>query len=200
MTSSFLPPFFLRLLILAVPAILIARAGAAADIEAGKRKAETCVACHGPNGNSTNGAYPSLAGQTSRYLYLQLRDFKEGRRQDPVMSPMAANLSRDDMFDLAEYFSSQKPAPANFKPDPKRVSLGAKKSDEVICSMCHLGQLKGQNEIPRLAGQQPDYVVKQLKAFRSRTRTNDGGNMTSVSQGLSDDDIINLSHYIASLY
>ena len=66
--------------------------------------------------------------------------------------------------------------------------------------MCHLGELKGQNEIPRLAGQQPDYVIKQLKDFRERNRTNDAGNMTSVSKNLSDDDIANLAHYIASLY
>src|SRR6476661_1698696 len=173
------------LLALAIPAT---QAGAA-DAEAGKRKAETCFSCHGPGGNSTNGMYPALAGQTSRYLYLQLRDFKEERRKDPVMSPMAANLSKEDMQDLAEYFSSQKPTGSNFKPDPARVSAGAKKSGETLCSMCHLGGLKGQNEIPRLAGQQPDYVIKQLKDFRSRTRTNDGGNMTSVSQSLSDDDI-----------
>jgi len=184
------------LLALAIPAI---KAGAA-DADAGKRKAETCFSCHGPNGNSTNGTFPVLAGQTSRYLYLQLRDFKEGRRKDPVMSPMAANLSKEDMQDLAEYFSSQKPAGNDFKPDPARVAAGAKKSNEVLCSMCHLGGLKGQNEIPRLAGQQPDYVIKQLKDFRSRTRTNDGGNMTSVSQSLSDDDITNLAHYIASLF
>jgi cytochrome c553 len=184
------------LLALAIPAI----PAGAADAEAGKRKAETCFSCHGPGGNSTNGMFPTLAGQTSRYLYLQLRDFKEGRRKDPVMSPMAASLSKEDMQDLAEYFSSQKPAGNNFKPDPARVAAGGKKSNEVLCSMCHLGGLKGQNEIPRLAGQQPDYVMKQLKDFRSRTRTNDGGNMTSVSQGLSDDDITNLAHYIASLF
>ena len=144
--------------------------------------------------------FPTLAGQTSRYLYLQLRDFKDERRKDPVMSPMAANLSKEDMQDLAEYFSLQKPTGNNFKPDPARVSAGAKKSGEVLCSVCHLGGLKGQNEIPQLAGQQPDYVIKQLKDFRSRTRTNDGGNMTSVSKSLSDDDITNLAHYIGSLY
>jgi cytochrome c553 len=184
------------LLALALPAM---QAGAA-DAEAGKRKAETCVSCHGPGGNSSNNLFPTLAGQTSRYLYLQLRDFKEGRRKDPLMSPMAANLSKEDMQDLAKYFSSKKPAGNNFKPDPARVSAGAKKSNETLCSMCHLDRLKGQNEIPRLAGQQPDYVIKQLKDFRSRTRTNDGGNMTSVSQSLSDDDITNLAHYIGGLY
>jgi cytochrome c553 len=179
---------------------LIALPNQAADVEAGKKKAETCVACHGPSGNSTNGMYPTLAGQTSRYLYLQLRDFKEGRRKDPLMSPMAANLSREDMMDLAEYFSTQKQLPIKFQPDPQRLAAGAKKSDEVLCTMCHLGGLKGQNEIPKLAGQHPEYVTKQLKAFKERTRTNDAGSMTSVSQNLSDEDITNLAHYIASLY
>jgi cytochrome c553 len=179
---------------------LFATANATADAAAGKTKAETCMACHGPGGNSVNGMYPTLAGQTARYLFLQLRDFKEGRRNDPVMSPMAANLSREDMQDLADYFASQKPAGNNFKTDQGRVALGAKKADETLCTMCHLGQLKGQNEIPRLAGQQFEYVVKQLKDFKSKTRTNDAGNMTSVARTLSDEDIINLGHYITSLY
>jgi cytochrome c553 len=135
------------------------------------------------------------AGQDARNWLIS-----NGRRKNPVMSPMAANLSKEDMQDLAKYFSSKKPAGNNFKPDPARVSAGAKKSNETLCSMCHLDRLKGQNEIPRLAGQQPDYVIKQLKDFRSRTRTNDGGNMTSVSQSLSDDDITNLAHYIGGLY
>jgi cytochrome c553 len=186
----------LTLLALAIPAM----SASAVDAEAGKRKAETCVACHGPAGNSPNGMFPTLAGQTSRYLYLQLRDFKEERRRDPVMSPMAANLSKEDMQDLAEYFSTQKQAGNGFKADPARVKAGAAKSNEVLCAMCHLGELKGQNEIPRLAGQQPDYVIKQLKDFRERNRTNDGGNMTSVSKNLSDDDITNLAHYIGNLF
>jgi cytochrome c553 len=186
----------LLLLALAIPAL----SANAADVDAGKRKAEVCISCHGPAGNSTSGLFPTLAGQTSRYLYLQLRDFKEERRKDPVMSPMAANLSKEDMQDLAEYFSAQKQAANGFKADPAKVTAGAAKSSEVLCAMCHLGELKGQNEIPRLAGQQPDYVVKQLKDFRERKRTNDAGNMTSVSRNLSDDDIANLAQYIANLF
>jgi cytochrome c553 len=65
--------------------------------------------------------------------------------------------------------------------------------------MCHLGGFSGQNEIPRVAGQQYDYIVKQMRDFKARTRTNDAGNMTSVSQGLSDEDIENIAHYITSL-
>jgi cytochrome c553 len=163
-------------------------------------KVQICAACHGPNGNSTNPQYPLLAGQNARYLYLQLKDFKEGRRHDPQMDPMAAPLERDDMQALADYFSKQKQAPSGFKADPAKVAQGKKKSDEVLCPMCHLGEFVGQNEIPRVAGQQYAYVKKQLADFKAKRRTNDAGNMTSVAGTLSDDDIENLSQYIANLY
>jgi len=170
-----------------------------ADADAGKAKAAVCVACHGPAGNSTNPDYPVLAGQTARYLYLELRDFKAGRRSDPRMSPMAANLSPDDMHDLADYFAAQQPAPIAFKADPVKVDAGRKKAAEVLCTMCHLGGFTGQNEIPRVAGQQYPYIVKQLRDFRAHTRTNDAGSMTSVAKGLSDADIENLASYVANL-
>lgn len=171
-----------------------------ADVEAGKRKAEVCAACHGVDGNSTDPTYPVLAGQTARYLYLQLKDFKEGRRKNPVMSPMAAPLSKDDMLNLSEYFAAQKPKPIAFKADGEKVVAGRKKVDEVLCTMCHLGGFSGQNEIPRVAGQHYKYIVKQLQDFRARNRTNDAGNMTSVARTLNDADIDNLAHYIANLY
>ncbi|WP_241202369.1 MULTISPECIES: cytochrome c [unclassified Caballeronia] len=170
-----------------------------ADADAGKTKAVVCVACHGPMGNSTNPDYPVLAGQTARYLYLELRDFKAGRRSDPRMSPMAANLSPEDMHDLADYFASQQPLPVVFKADPIKVEAGRKKAAEILCTMCHLGGFIGQNEIPRVAGQHYQYIVKQLEDFRAHRRTNDAGSMTSVTTGLSDADIENLASYIVNL-
>lgn len=170
-----------------------------ADAQAGKAKAAACAACHGVDGNSTDPLIPSLAGQTLRYLYLQLNDFKAGRRTDPRMSPMAAGLGPQDALDLAEYFSTQKLQPLAFKADPARVERGRAKAAQVLCTMCHLGSFSGQNEIPRVAGQHPEYIAKQLKAFRAKTRTNDAGNMTSVARDLTDDDIENLSQYIANL-
>ena len=163
-------------------------------------KAAVCAACHGPNGNSTNPQYPILAAQNARYIYLQLKDFKEGRRHDPQMDPMAASLERDDMLALADYFSKQKQAPSGFKADPAKVALGKKKTDEVLCPMCHLGEFAGQNEIPRVAGQKYEYVKKQLADFKAKRRTNDAGNMTSVAATLSDADIEDLAQYIANLY
>jgi len=175
-----------------LPSVALAQAAA-------PTKAAVCVACHGPNGNSILALNPILAGQTSRYLYLQLRDFQEGRRSDPQMSPMVKDLSRDDMRELADYFAAQKPAPQNFKSDPQKVKLGRAKAEETLCTMCHLGGFAGQNEIPRVAGQHYDYVVKQLRDFKDKRRTNDAGNMTSVSRTLSDTDIENLGHFLAGL-
>lgn len=172
----------------------------AQDIEAGKKKAEACVACHGTNGNSPSGAFPTIAGQNARYIYLQLRDYKEGRRKNPMMSAIAAGLEKQDMQDLAAYFASQKQARTGFKAEPERIKAGAAKAEESLCAMCHLGGMAGQNEVPRLAGQHPEYIITQLKNFKARERTNDAGNMTSLAQTLSEEDITNLAHWINSLY
>ena len=169
------------------------------DIEAGRKKAEACVACHGPDGNSSVPQFPVLAGQTSRYLYLELRDFKEGRRKEPLMNPFVQPLGREDMLDLAAFFAAQKPRPTEFKVDDVRAARGKAKADETLCTMCHLGGFAGQNEIPRVAGQHYEYIVKQLKDFKNRVRTNDAGSMTSVARTLSDQDIEDLGHYLASL-
>ena len=185
---------------LAAAVFLAAVAPAAAqDMEAGRAKSQTCAACHGADGNSASGMFPNLAGQTWRYLYVQLKDYKEGRRSNPLMSPMAATLSREDMINVANFYAAQPLKPSTFKADEGKVNLGKAKADETLCTMCHLGGFLGQNEIPRVAGQQYDYIVQQLKDFKARNRTNDAGNMTSVGQTLSETDIENLGHYLTSL-
>jgi cytochrome c553 len=187
-------------LALAALATVGARAAWGQDVEAGRAKAAPCEACHGPNGNSTVPLFPILAGQTARYLYLQLRDFQEGRRHDLQMDPIVAPLSRQDLFDLAAFFAAQNPRPTAFTSDPQKASRGEKKAEETLCTMCHLKQFMGQNEIPRVAGQHYEYIVKQLRDFKTGTRTNDAGNMASVSKTLSDEDIDDLGHYLAGLY
>ncbi|MEO8120080.1 MAG: c-type cytochrome [Rhodoferax sp.] len=182
-----------------VSAGLLLAPAAAQDIEAGRAKSAACAACHGVDGNSVAGTFPNLAGQSWRYLYIQLQDFKAGRRSDPLMTPMALPLSRQDMIDIANYYAAQAAKPSSFKADEAKSKLGRAKADETLCAMCHLGEFAGQNEIPKVAGQQYDYIVKQLRDFKERKRTNDAGNMTSVAQTLNDTDIENLGHYITSL-
>jgi cytochrome c553 len=89
--------------------------------------------------------------------------------------------------------------PKGFKADPDKAALGKAKADETLCAMCHLGEFVGQNEIPKVAGQNFDYVIKTLKDFKAKNRTNDAGNMTSVASTLSEQDIENLGHYISGL-
>ena len=177
----------LALAILAVA--LVAVPCRAEDADAGKGKAAPCIACHGANGNSTNPVFPSLAGQTARYLFLELRDFKEGRRENPAMLPFVKDLAPADMQDLGAYFAAQRLADNGFKPDAARVARGKAKAAETLCTMCHLGGFAGQNEVPRVAAQNHDYIVKQLTDFKERRRTNDAGTMTSVSKTLKDQDI-----------
>jgi cytochrome c553 len=164
-----------------------------------RAKVEVCVSCHGEKGNSTDPYYPALAGQSSRYIFIQLNNFQERRRADPRMSAMAKNLSRDDMIALGDFFAAQKRTPIAPKIDPAKVEDGRKTSETAHCPACHLANFAGQSEIPRLAGQWPQYLKKQLEDFKARRRTDGNGAMTNVAGALSDTDIENLSQYIATL-
>lgn len=93
----------LALLIAALP--LTAAAGG--DPLAGKAKTATCQACHGLDGKSVLPEYPNLAGQYESYMEKALRDYRDGRRTNPIMSPMAANLSDQDILDLAAWYAQQ---------------------------------------------------------------------------------------------
>ena len=132
-------------------------------------------------------------------MYLELRDFQEGRRSDPLMSPIVVGMTRDDMRELSNYFARQKPPVQSFAADPAKARLGKLKADETLCTMCHLGGFAGQNEVQRVAGQHYDYIVKQLRDFKARARTNDAGSMTSVANTLNDQDIENLANYLVGL-
>lgn len=170
-----------------------------ADAAAGRQKAQPCTACHGPNGNSTNPAIPSLAAQPAQFIETQLFMFREGRRKDAQMSPMAVNLTNADMRDLAAFFSAQQHAPPAHSPPPDKVAAGRKLTQQNNCVQCHGPQLKGQQHIPRLAGQQLEYLRTQLRGFKASTRFDMDGVMTSAAQALSPADIDLLAEYLASL-
>ena len=205
---------------LAMPlACLLATAGAFAQAlpkaEPSKGRAivsQVCVACHGLDGNSTQSANPILAGQHASYMAKQLADFKAAggkpaQRPSNVMSAMVANLSADDMRNLAAYFALQKPRPRAAR-DADLVSLGqaiyrggvaAKKI--AACSACHGPNGVGvPTQFPRLAGQYAEYVSAQLRAFRAGARANDPNRMMrAIAEKLSDDEIAAVAEYISGL-
>lgn len=186
----------LKLLIFALTMILPSLAVMEAATAA---KSDSCAHCHGTDGNSTSSAYPSLAGQTRDYLYRQMKDFKEGRRKDSMMSPSIGMLSDQDMQELAEYFSAQSLVRSKFNADPAKVEQGKKIAQEAQCTACHQAAFKGLNEFPRVSRQKHPYIVKQLKDYRDGLRTNDNGLHAPAAKNLSDEQIEALAHYLASL-
>jgi len=182
-----------------VTAIAATPAAHAADAEAGRRKAESCAACHGPHGNSTIPTVPSLASQPPTYTYYQLVMFKRERRRDPQMSPFVVSLSDEDMQDLAAYYAAQTPATPPGTIDPARAETAARLVQQHFCSSCHTPALMGQKHIPRLAGQQREYLLKQLRRFKTQTAADLDGSMTTSAQPLTEQDIEALADYLAHL-
>jgi cytochrome c553 len=170
-----------------------------ADAELGRQKAQVCVACHGPGGNSAIPAVPALAGQPQQFIVTQLFMFREGKRKDAQMAPFAAKLSNADLNDLAAYFSAQPPAPPSRASTPEIAAAGRRITEQQNCVACHARNLMGQQHIPRLAGQQAEYLRTQLRGFKASTRFDMDGNMTSAAQGLSDADIEILADYLSGL-
>lgn len=177
----------------------IAQAAPAGDAAAGEKMAQqVCVACHGLD-KTLNNETPILSGQTWRYLYLQMKDFKEGRRTNEFMNPLMKDLSKKDMYNLAAYYADQENKAQNEQGDPALIDQGRKVAENALCTMCHLGGFKGQNEVPRVASQHYSYIVKQLIAFKNRERTNDAGTMAAYMSNVSKQEMEAVAAYVASL-
>jgi cytochrome c553 len=173
---------------------------------------QICVACHAADGNSVIAANPKLAGQFQEYLYKQLSSFKaqggkKAERENPVMAGMVANLSADDMRNVAAYFAAQKlrPATASSKElaaHGQKLWRGGNASSGVpACAGCHGPDGAGiPNQYPRLAGQFAEYLEAQLKLFRTGGRANDAnGMMRGVAAKMTDQEIKAVAEYAAGL-
>jgi cytochrome c553 len=186
---------------------LVSFAANAGDIEAGKTKSAVCSACHGADGNSTNGAWPSLAGQHASYIYKQLADFKAGRRNNASMTGMVALLNDEDMKNLAAFYESQQPKAMAF--DGDRIETGESiyrggitETKVAACMGCHApsGVGNGPAGWPSLKGQHPEYLVTQLQNFKQGTRANDTGKMMrNVVVRMSDEEMKAVAAYIAGI-
>ena len=183
----------------AVALLLAAAVAPAADPEAGRRKAQVCAACHGPDGNATIPGTPSLAGQPVFFTHWQLIKYRDGRRKDPQMSPLAEKLDDADMADLAAFYAAQPPRARPAATDAARVAAGRQLADLHHCTSCHRPGLTGQQQAARLAGQDFDYLLRLLRGFKARTASDLDGTMTVATQPLQDDEIVSLVHFLVSL-
>ena len=178
-----------------------------ASVEAGAAKAVVCQACHGANGNSANPEWPSLAGIGADYITEQLKNFKDGKRTNPVMMPNAATLKDEDMADLGAYFDSLtntglEADPSYWQAGQKLYRAGDPTRAIPACMACHGPTGRGNQpaKFPALRGQQSVYVIKQLNDYASGARTTGpNGIMQTISKRLAPDDIRNLASYLQGL-
>jgi cytochrome c553 len=212
---------FVKLFVLMAVAAVATPAMAAGDAEAGEAKAAPCAACHGQAGNAAIPTYPKLAGQGEEYLVKQLQDFKSGAHNNAIMAGQVANMSEQDMQDIAAYYAKQTAEAGQANPDlvaqGERLYRGGDMANNIpACSGCHgpAGQGMDAAMYPHLAGQNAQYTEDQLKAFRAAgrndlgdaviKRTNDGsaeepGMMQTIAAEMSDTQIKAVASFISGL-
>jgi cytochrome c553 len=166
-----------------------------------------CAACHGADGNSPIPVNPNLAGQHPEYLAKQLMDYKSGERKNPIMQPIAAGLSENDIRNLAAYFAAQTPR-LGVARDIDLAETGQKLyrggnagSGVAACAGCHSPTGAGvPAPFPRLKGQHPEYTATQLRAYRSGERANDpNSTMRTIASRMTEAEINAVAEYAAGL-
>jgi cytochrome c553 len=183
---------------IAAIAMLAPQSGPPAARAAGaEEKAALCSACHGTEGRPADPSIPVLWGQNEGYIYLQLRDFKLGNRNSPVMGPVAASLEKQDMKDLAAYFAA-KPWPRLDQPAaPADVAQHAEAiANSAGCKGCHLAAWQGDSVTPRVGGQGLSYLRTTMTQFRDGERKNNPW-MVALLKTYSEADIAAMASYLA---
>jgi cytochrome c553 len=171
-------------------------AALARTIEAGRERARFCNTCHGPDGSATRDNYPSLAGQNPLYLLDQIEQFADGSREKLVMNVLAETFSIEEKTTLALYYANvaQRPAEADLELARQGAPIY-----QLRCAACHGSDGLGEEGYARIAGQQPGYVSRVLREYRSGNSPRRFSVMYGVTSVLHDDDVEALAHYIASM-
>ncbi|WOH81884.1 c-type cytochrome [Bradyrhizobium sp. BEA-2-5] len=188
------------LAILFAAAIAVASSANAADVAAGKAKAELCAACHGENGISQTENIPSLAGQPDQFLQWQLVFFRAGSRKNEQMQPIVEEITNEDIRNLGAYFASLTPFKGGKDDNPDLSEKGKQAAAGRRCASCHGDSYAGTKAVARLAGQREEYLVKALHDYKAGQRVGGGvAAMADVAYHMSDEEITALAHYLAHL-
>src|ERR1700726_1402669 len=172
----------------------------AADVAAGKEKAELCVGCHGEAGISQTENIPSLAGQQDQFIQWQLVFFRAGSRKNEQMQPIVEQLNNEDIRNLGAYFAQLAPPKAPADDNPDLSKKGAQAAVGRRCASCHTDSFAGTKAVARVAGQREEYLLKALHDYKSGVRSGGGmAAMADVAYPLSEEEITALAHYLAHL-
>ena len=180
---------------------------AAGDAVSGQGKVAVCSGCHGADGNSMIPSFPKLAGQGEVYLVNQLKDVRDGARNVPQMMGILTGRTDQDLADMAAFYSTQEVTVGATNPDLLDLGrqiyrAGIAEKGVAACTACHspTGAGNAQAGFPALGGQHSDYLIKQLKAYRTETRTNGQAElMQQVAALLSDKEIDAVASYMQGL-
>jgi cytochrome c553 len=158
----------------------------------------TCLACHGENGQSQNPDVPSLGAQQSFYVTVQLLMFRERMRLADSMNDMTKGLSDDDLRSFADVIAKlPAPHPPDAPADAARMQRAGALAVQHRCNVCHTATFAGQDNVPRIAGQREDYLIKALRGYKDNSRHGYDATMAEVMQPITDDQILDLAYYIA---
>ncbi len=157
-----------------------------------------CLSCHGEKGQSANPEVPSLGAQQKDYVLVQLYMFREKLRQVALMNEMAKGLSDDDLRVMSESIAKlPAPVPPADAGDAARIERAKGLIAKNRCNFCHAANFAGQDQVPRIAGQREDYLVKTLREYKSNARHGYDPAMASVVEPLQDQDLADLAYYMA---
>ena len=184
------------------------------DADRGAQLVDSCAACHGADGNSISSDWPKLSGQNQKYLYEQLKYFRDGARMNALMmsvTPYLQTLNDEDLKHIAAYYSKYNSTTGQAKNDQELLDLGTQlyrfgniKKQIPACTSCHAvyGQGNSLAGYPSVAGQQIGYLTSSLKAYRSKERNAGESSivMQSIAANLSDYEIDALANYMHGLY
>ena len=176
----------------------LAQSQPAAPAAAVPTRALTCVACHGPEGNSQVPTIPSLAGQPKIFIENQLVLIREGLRDVPEMKGLMTGVTDAEIVQMADYFAAQKPLrTATGAVNDEKFRRGQQLAQRGLCGTCHLPDYSGRQQVPRLAGQHEAFLLQSLKQFRDRPGPGRDTIMAASLLGFKDADLADLAHYLA---
>jgi cytochrome c553 len=194
LTSQFWRPLIVGLTVAGLFSL-----GSAAAQNVPADKLQLCGSCHGEDGNSKTENVPSLAGQPAFFTLYQLFLMREGVRKIESMASIVKDLTDDDLQTLSEHYAKLPASPSAEPVDPALVKRGTDIAKSRRCGSCHLPNLAGQQQIPRIARQRIDYLILTLKSYRDSLRSGADTAMSANIVGATDADIVALAHYAASL-
>src|SRR6476469_4682609 len=163
-------------------------------------KLPACLSCHGENGISETPEVPSLAGMPADFTLIQLFLFRQGTRKIEIMNDLAKDMTDDDLRKFSEYFSKLPPPKASGEPPNPEIAARAQAViAKNFCASCHNPDFSGREQMPRLAAQREDYLLKALRDYKTAQRPGYDATMDEVIRPITEADIVDLSHYLARL-